>query len=157
MTEASIEVLGVYRVAVTDDLLREQLDILYPPEGSSVDRAAAEHQVREQFSSTVLVEALVHNRDASFDIGDFTQPDERRPHDSWQAAYAEAFLSSDGEALVVDRWSPAPESGDLRVAFFIHYWDPGRPLRTTYGDVQCPPPHVMPDRLARLVPYEPVD
>jgi hypothetical protein len=157
MAAPSIEVLGVHRLTVTEDLLREQMEILYPPRAGDIDRAGAEQHVRDQLDSTVLIEALVRNRDGHFDIGDFTQPDESLPRSNWQVAWAEAYLSADGEALAVERWSPAPASGDLRVAFFLHYWDPGRPLRSSYGDLQCPLPKGMPKRLAKLVPYEPVD
>ena len=157
MAEPSIKVLAVYRLKVTDDLFREQLAILYPAHLPDVDLAAAERQVREQLDSTVLVEVLVRNRDGRFDMGHFTQPDESIPRENWQAAWAEAFLSADGEVLAVDRWSSAPEVGDLRVAFFLHYWDAKRPLRSSYGDIHCPPPQAMPERLERLVPYEPAD
>jgi len=30
-------------------------------------------------------------------------------------------------------------------------------LRSGFGDIPCPPAEDMPERLARLVPYEPVD
>ena len=157
MGEPTIDVVGVYRLKVTDDLFREQLSILYPADLPDVARAAAEREVREQLESIVLIESLVHNQDARFDVGDFVQPREDVPRENWQVAWAEAYLSSDGESLAVNRWSPAPESGDLRVAFFLHHWDPTRPLLSTYGAIECPPPQAMPERLERLVPYEPVD
>jgi len=47
-----------------------------------------------------------------------------------------------------------PKSGDLRIAFYFHYFDPAKPLMSSYGDLICPAPNVMPERLVRLVPYE---
>ena len=157
MNEPRIEVLGVYRLPVTEELFREQFDTLYSYPMSEDERAQAECQCREQLASVVLVEAIVHNRDERFDVGQFTQPQDGMREESWQVVYAEGYLSLDGEALAVERWSKPPESGDLRVAFFLHFWQPNKPLRSTYGEVACPPAQEMPERLARLVPYEPVD
>lgn len=164
MREPGIEVLGVYRLPVTEELFREQFDILHGEqfEGlfgrmSKKKRAEAERQVREQLNSVVLIEAVVHERDDRFDVGEFTQPRDGVPKENWQAAYDEAFLSADGESLAVERGEPPPTPGDLRVAFYLHYWQPDKPLRSTYGDIACPPVEDMPGRLVRLVPYEPVD
>lgn len=157
MNEPKIEVLGVHRLAVTEELFREQFDTLYGYPMSKEERAQAERQCREQLASIVLVEAIVRDRDERFDVGQFTQPQDGVPEESWQVAYAEGYLSPDGETLAVERWSEPPESGDLRVAFFMHFWQPNKPLRSSYGEVICPPVQEMPERLARLVPYEPVD
>jgi len=155
MTQPRIDILGVYRLEITDELLRGQMDILY---GSQPNRPAeAERQCREQLESVVLVEALVSNRDERFDVGDFTQSNPNMPRENWQAPWAEAYLAPDGESLLVERWSVAPADDPLRMAFFIHYWNTDRPLQTSYGDVQCSRPQPMPERLKRLVPYEPVD
>ena len=157
MSEPEVNVLGVYRLIVTDDLVSEQQSILYPDATLGEARLAAELQIREQLGSVVLIEAVVRQRDTRFDIAHFVQPREDQPRDSWQCAWAEAFLSPDGQSLAAERWSPTPDSGDLRIAFFLHGYDPTRPLRTSYGDIVCPPPQAMPERLARLVPFEPVD
>lgn len=157
MGKPFIEVLGVYRLPLTEELFQEQFKILYDYPMTPAERAQAERRCRDQLSSVVLIEVLVHNRDHRFDVGHFTQPQDGVPESNWQAAYAEAFLTLDGEAYVEDRWSGPPDSGDLRIAFFMHYWQPDKPLRTSYGDVPCPPVQEMPARLARLVPYEPVD
>jgi hypothetical protein len=157
MRDPTIQVLGVYRLNVTDELVREQHSILYP-DSLGVSRAISERQIREQLESVVLIEALVLDRNSRFDVGDFTQAQVGVPRDSWQVAWAEAYLSFDGTSLAVNRWSPAPTSGDLRIAFFIHGWNPASPLLSSYGEVtSCPQPQPMPDRLAQLVPFEPVD
>ena len=157
MAQPTVEVLGVYSIPVTDDLLREQTDILHGADLSGDRRQDAERQCREQLESTVLIEVLVRSRDERFKVGDFSQPRDGFSYDDWQVAWAEAYLAEDGERLLVERWGDAPNVDRFRVAFFIHYWNPEVPLRTSYGDVRCPEVKSMPDRLQKLVPYEPVD
>jgi len=152
LSAPQIEILGVYRLPVTEDLFREQHSILYADSDP-----VAEKRCRDQLASTVLVEVLLRNRDESFDLGDFTQPQEGVPRENWQAPWAEAYLTLDGEALATERWSSPPQTEDLRVAFFLHYWQPNAVLRSSYGDLSCPAVREMPERLGRLVPYEPVD
>ena len=154
MPEPSVEVIGVYRVRVTDALIQERVQYSYSRDAVATRDgcSAVERECRDFLESIVLVEALVRNRDGRFDVGDFTQRvgDTR---DNWQVAYAEAFLTPDGEALASTRSYEVPP-GDLRVAFFVHFWDEERPLATSYGDVDCPTPTAMPERLERLVPYQ---
>lgn len=157
MAQATVEVLGVYSITVTDDLLREQTDILYGADPPGDKRHDAERQCREQLESTVLVEVLVRNRDERFNVGDFSQPQEGVPRDNWRVAWAEAYLSEDGEKLLVERWADAPKADSFRIAFFIHCWNPAASLLTSYGEVRCPAVMRMPERLQKLVPYEPVD
>jgi hypothetical protein len=159
MPNPSVEVLGVYQVRATDELIRDRIESSCPPEtvATREGRAAAEQECRKDIESIVLVEARIQNRDERFDIGDFTQRVDGLARDNWQAAYAEAFLTPDGEALAAERWTPDIPPGDLRIAFFLHFWDSTTPLTTTYGDTRCPAVTVMPERLERLVPYENVN
>jgi len=157
MAQPTIEVLGVYSLPVTDELLQEQTDILHGSDLTGAERRRAEGQCREQLESTVLVEVLVRACDNRFDVGGFSQPQDGMPRENWQAAWAEAYLSEDGERLLVERWGDPPKSDNFRVAFFIHYWKPAKPLLTSYGEVACTAVKQMPERLRRLVPYEPVD
>src|SRR5689334_15517985 len=87
----TIEVLGLYRLNVTPELVSAQADELY---GSAEDlsneaRQEAERESREQLESLALIECLVRDADSEFDAGDFAQPE------SDQAAYMEEFLSGD--------------------------------------------------------------
>mgnify|MGYP000495343401 CR=1 FL=1 len=157
MAKPTVDVLGVYSIPVTDDLLREQTDILHGADLTGDAREDAEEDVREQLESTVLIEVLVRNRDKRFDVGDFSQAQDGVPRDSWQVAWAEAYLSEDGNQLLVERWGDAPKADSFGVAFFIHYWNPAAPLLTSYGEVRCPTVNKMPERLQKLVPYVPVD
>jgi hypothetical protein len=62
MVEPKIEVLGVYRLPVTDELFREQFAILYDFPMGEAERVAAERKCRKQLESVVLVELVVKSR-----------------------------------------------------------------------------------------------
>jgi len=153
MADPSIEVLGVYRVVATDELIREKAEVAYGIDESAPDWDRIEAQCREEIESAVLIEAMVRDRDERFDAGDFSQRIEGVKRDNWQVGWAEAFLTSNGMSLAVERWEPPPPTADLRIAFFVHCWDSGKPLTSSYGDIPCPAPAPMPERLAKLVPY----
>ncbi|MBX3426398.1 MAG: hypothetical protein KF688_12020 [Pirellulales bacterium] len=142
---------------MTDELLKEQTDLLHGADLSGDERRCAESHCREQLKSTVLVEAMVRGRDKQFDVGGFTQSQDGVSRENWQAAWAEAYLSQDGERLLAERWGDPPKVDDFRVAFFLHSWNAAKPLVTSYGEAGCPAVQRMPERLQKLVPYEPVD
>ncbi|QQR72273.1 MAG: hypothetical protein IPJ17_12145 [Holophagales bacterium] len=146
----SIEVLGVYRLTITIDLVREMTNARFvEPENWPGEKKAAEQAGLRELREAVLVEVLVLHRDDQFRIEDFGQPQ------SDQAAYAERYLSDDGESVVGTAWDP-PSGPTLRLAFFLHYLHVDRPLLTSYGPVTLPEPRPMPLRLSRLMPYQPV-
>ena len=150
MGEPTIQILGVYQVEPTETLFRQAMELKYGGlKLSQSQRHQAESSVRGEISSIVLIEVLVVNRDNRFALGDFTQPG------SDQAAYDEAFLSLDG-TTVLSRFRP-PEVEPLRLAFFLHYFDPNKPLTTSYGQLPVPPMQKMPERLQALLPYQPID
>ncbi|HUT56058.1 MAG TPA: hypothetical protein VM658_21890 [bacterium] len=149
LLKPTIEVLGAYRLAITESLIQEQTDILYGSDISKAERIQAEKICKEQLESAVLIEALVNNVDERFDAGDFGQAD------SEQAAYEETYLTVDGNKVISQYQKPA--DFNFRIAFFIHYFDHSKKLKSSYGPLECPPVKAMPDRLSKLVPYEPVD
>jgi hypothetical protein len=157
MAAPVIRVLGVYRNVVTDEMVREQTLILHGEGLASDDFESAAADCREQLTSAVLVEALVSNADDSFSVGDFAIADPKQPRDSWQVAWAEAYLSADGETLLSRGDKPDHLPSEFRVAFFIHFWNPALPLASSFGNLKCPPSAAMSERLSRLVPYELVD
>lgn len=150
-----IEVLGVYHLPISPKLIRAQIGH-FSDEWVAASPEDAMRAAREELDETVLVELQTHCRDERFHVNDFKQELELPP-DQWQAAWMEVCLSDDGTALQTKPFAPWPPSGDLRVAFYMHLWDTERPLETSYGPVVCPTPTSMPDRLWRLIPYEPVD
>jgi hypothetical protein len=107
-----------------------------------------------------LIEALIRDCDGAVDLGGFTQEVPGQRQENWQVPYLECLLDADGTAILADDYAmmtnPAFWRGDVRVAFFFHYLDAARPLRTPFGGVQLPAPSRRPPRL-RMVEYEPVD
>ncbi len=147
----AIQILGAHRVKLTQRLFLHALEVKYAGCGLQGDecRRAAKATL-EELSSVVLLEVLISNRDRRFDMGDFCQ------RGSDQAPYDEHFLSADG-SRVVSAGFDVPARKTLRCAFFLHFFDPAKPLETSYGKVPVPPITPMPRRLRTLVPYEPTD
>ena len=155
MTHPTIEVLGVYRLPISPALITAQTGH-FSDDWVAANPDEAVSAARNELDETVLVELQTHNRDDRFQVDDFTQKLDL-PRAQWQAAWMEAALNEDGTELRTGPFGPWPISGDLRVVFYMHLWDPGRPLETSYGSIACPTQRPMPDRLWRLVPYKPVD
>ena len=155
MAQPTIEVLGVYRLPTSPELLRAQVGH-FAREWVAAHPAAAREAAQEELDGTVLVELRTYGRDDRFDVKDFTQELEL-PREQWQVAWMEVCLSEDGQSLRTKPFAVWPSTGDVRGAFYLHLWDPARPLETSYGPVGCPERGPMPDRLWELVPYEPVD
>ena len=151
------EILGVYRLTVTDDLIRRQDAVLSGLAENDPNHVVVGDRTEQQLRSVVLVELRVVDRDHRFDLRDFTQEQPGKPRESWQAAWAEAYLTDDGLALAQRRGSSKVPEGKLRVAFFIHDWNADLPLVTSYGQLRCPHPMPMPERLSALVPFVTVD
>ncbi|MCX5999369.1 MAG: hypothetical protein NTU41_07185 [Chloroflexi bacterium] len=107
-----------------------------------------------------LIELIIRGCEAEVDIGGFTQEVPGQPQDDWQVPYMEYILNADGAAILADDLSiserPGLWNGDPRLAFFFHYLDLKRPLKTPFGDVSLPDPISQPDRL-KIIKYEPVD
>jgi hypothetical protein len=150
MPEPTIQLLGAYAVQLTDDLFKEAMASKYGGvQLSDAQRRRAEADVREELSSVVLLELLVLNADSQFSVDDFSQPD------SDQAAYDEAYLTADGTS-VVSRYDQ-PATATFRVTFFLHFFDPSKPVSSSYGPLHVPEVQKMPARLQGLVPYMVVD
>lgn len=69
-------------------------------------------------------------------------------------AYDEALLSEDGATVVEHRQGCASGISGGRITFFLHHYDPTRPIQWSFGEFTCPEHLPMPGRLARLVPYQ---
>lgn len=143
MAEPSIEILGVYKPHISVEAYREQWEIT----GSDED-------TKEHFNGLVLIEAFVHNADDQFDISQIgQQPSHSDDPNSFMVPYDEALLSSDGETLIQREMDCVHGTGSLRFAFYLHLYDPSKPLETGYGPIHCPIIQPVPDRLKELVPY----
>jgi hypothetical protein len=116
-------------------------------------RAEIEAELRARLAEAVLIEVGIRNADESFDVGAFTQPNPAFARDFWQVAWAEVYLTTDGNQRV----SVAPERTgveEMRLVFWLHFFDAKLPLSSSYGAMPCPPVLPMPDRLWTLAPYD---
>jgi hypothetical protein len=148
---AEVQVLGAYRVKATRKLFLHALEVKYAGRGLQGDECRqAEKATLEELSHVVLLEVLISQRDKRFNVGDFGQKG------SDQAPYDEHFLSDDGSRVIAEGFD-IPAGKTLRCVFFLHFFDPTKPLETSYGQMTVPPLRPMPARLRRLVPYEPTD
>ena len=148
MGEPAVKILDAYRQPFSTGLFEEAMQLKYGGlELTPEERSEAEKSVREELSNIILFEVLVSNADNRFYAGDFSQRD--------QVAYDEAYLSENGEAII-SRDLEKVTGRDFRIAFFVHFIDPDLPLATSYGTVDIPPLKDMPERLLRLMPYDPV-
>ena len=111
-----------------------------------------------EFSTAVLIEALVENPNEEFDVGKFIQPNPGAPESFWQVAWCEKYLSPDGSAILGQySFNETPTEPRFRVAFYIHDWEHANGLKGPYGALELPPVEPMPERLWKLAPYEHVD
>ena len=134
---------------VDDALVREAMDMKYPVgHFTEQQRREAQPAVVAELSSAVLVEVIIQGADDRYSADDFSQSD------CDQAAYMETYLSADGTSIISEYDRPP---GDfLRVAFFLHFFDAAKQLMTSYGEVSVPQPTAMPERLSRIIRYDPV-
>ena len=121
-------------------------------EAMASDRFGRENQAH--FKDLVLIEGLVEHIDARFKMNELGQLYTRDDYpNNFQCAYDEALLSLDGKAVIERSMHCVRGSGPLRFAFYLHFYHANRPLRWSYGEVQCPTVEPAPRRLKSLVPY----
>lgn len=143
MPEPKIEILGVYRPHIPEDVYQEQWQV-----------TGSDEETKEHFHGLVLIEAIIHKIDDQFNISKIGQqpPDSDDPN-YFQVPYDEALLSSDGQTLIQRKMNCVHGTGSIRFAFYLHLYDPSKPLATCYGPIHCPSIQPVPDRLRELVPY----
>lgn len=144
MPVPTITIIGVYEPHISMYAYWEQWRAL-----GSYERTKA------HFQGLVLMEVLIENIDDRFKMIEMGQPYTRGDFkDHFQCAYDEALLSSDGKSVIERDINCVKGEGPLRFAFYLHFYDPARPLHWSYGQVQCPPVQSVPNRLKKLVPYD---
>ena len=107
-----------------------------------------------------LIELQMRGIGPGFDLAAISQPMLGTPEGSWQVPWGEVLLDSSGQQVIA-RGAELSDRielllGDCRVAFFFHYLDLKRPLRSPFGDISLPEPVPRPKRL-RVVRYEQAD
>jgi hypothetical protein len=143
MTTPNIRILGVYKPEIPEDVYQEQW------RGTGSDE-----RTRAHFEKLVLIEAVLTDIDGGFKAvkcGQSCNIAGFKPH--FQCAYDEALLSADGTYLIDRRMNCVHGTGELRLTFYLHFYDPEQPLQWSHGQVQCPPIQPVPDRRRNLVPY----
>jgi len=126
-----------------------------PQPDTDEDRQELEEEFRFHMDDAAVLEVMVTNPDASFDIGKFVQPNPAQSKNFWQVAWNEKFLTPDGATLInLNRTQKLPDVSQYRVVFVIHFWKPNLPLRSSYGELTLPAQQPLPERLWRLTPYE---
>ena len=107
-----------------------------------------------------LIDLEIQNCQGVFDLSTITQEVPLQPQYNWQVPYMEHILNADGTMILADDLdaSRKPElwKGDVRMAFFFHYLDITRPLRTPFGEIPLPKESKLPKRL-KIIKYESPD
>ena len=151
MDSPKLEIIGVYRIPFTEELYKKAYEVKYS--GYSIPfwrKGKIKKTLKEELSSIALIEIIVKKPDNKFNMGDFGQPN------SDQAPYDEAFLNPEG-TQIISRGFDVPNSDEIRILFFLHFFDPEQPLKTSYGQLTCPKIKEIPDRLKQIIDYEPID
>lgn len=152
-----IQILGVHALSVSAQLLETQFQLLYGYPMSKEQASRARKECKSQLNSVALIETQIKRPDDHFSVNDFTQAQPGLPRDSWQAPYLVRFLNAEGLTLLECEDEATPRRDHFRCAFYLHCFQDGKPLITSYGERYCPQMSPMPDRLKQLVPFDPVD
>ena len=142
MSEPTLRILGVYRPYIPEETYQEQWHV-----------TESDEETKEHFDKLVLIEAVADGIDGELDLVELGQSVMFDDSESFQCAYDEALLSTDGEVLIQRVIGCVNGTGPLRFAFYLHFYDSEKPLHWSHGEMDCPPIQPVPDRLKRLVPY----
>ena len=105
-----------------------------------------------------LLEVQINQPPSEVDLSLFYQKDDSLPESDWQTAYDEQYLSSDGTSVIGDGFDSAVIPGDTtRVAFFMFLEDLSSPLTTPYGDFPISNVRELPERLSKIIVFDPLD
>ena len=105
-----------------------------------------------------LLEAQINQPPAEVDLSLFYQKDNTLPESDWQTAYDEQYLSSDGTSVIGNGFDPTVIPGDTsRVVFFMLPKDLASPLTTPYGDFPVANVRELPERLSKIIVFNPPD
>lgn len=105
---------------------------------------------RSQLTNLVLVELLVKSR--TLDLSSLTQDPPSKRTENSQVPYNESFWSADGSAYIAH--DDTPEETPYRVVFFLHEFDPAKPLYTSDGiTIDLPERTQLPARLSKVIDH----
>ena len=104
-----------------------------------------------------LIEITVDCPPSQLHIGKITQPDDNTRASNWQVAYDEHYLNVDGTA-VIGRFGEVPiDAPSTRLAFFLYFVNFDKPILTQFGKIQLPKETPIPNRLEKIISFEPVN
>ncbi|MBA4369157.1 MAG: hypothetical protein C0403_16130 [Desulfobacterium sp.] len=107
-----------------------------------------------------LIELIIKNCQSEIDMIGFTQEISGQPKSNWQVPYNDKFLNDDGSKITGDVMLDGRDEknwkGNVRIAFFFHYLDLSKPLKTPFGIKSLPAPTDLPERL-KIMEYESLD
>jgi hypothetical protein len=146
MPEPSLRVLGIYRPYISEETYQEQWQV-----------TESDDETKEHFEKLVLIEAIADELREPLRLDELGQEVIFGSLRSFQCAYDEALLTTDGEAVIQREFGCVKGTGPLRFAFYLHFYDPERPLNWSYGSVECPEIQPASERLRKLVPYNATD
>jgi hypothetical protein len=126
----TITPIGVYRVHPDEKAFKDAMGV----------QGDADY-VQREFENLVLVELKIDDLASSFDIGKFKQP-----HTEY-VPYDETYLDCDSHKVIGGAFKP-PRVNRFIVVFYLHFYDPSKPLRTPRGDIILPSVSEIPSRLA---------
>lgn len=135
----SIKILASHTLKPTAAELKEALEFMYGEDLEPDDFAQAKAQVAEHYAGLRLIILQVTPPDADIDFGAITQPVDDLPEENWQVPYDESPL----------------DEADGTWAFFLHFTEDSRPLRTECGDLILPKPTPLPANLKARKKYDP--
>lgn len=133
----SFEIVGVHPVEPTEEQYQETLEIQCGSNLSGAQLERAKKEVNEHFAGLYLIVIEADPPGSEIDWSIVTQPIDGQPESNWQVPYGEQIVDQ-----ASGRW-----------AFFLHFVNLNRPLRTPVGEKDLPDPTVCPEELKSIV-YE---
>lgn len=144
-TQFDLEAVGVYKWPYTASDVRRLSEEVWGDRSSDSLSLA-----KEQLEGLFVVELLVRSGTGTFNAGQLAQamPDDR--DESTQVPYDESFWSADGSEYL--QHDAPPGNPPYRVVFYLHYFDPSKPLVAEWGSiVQLPERTKLPARIANVL------
>jgi hypothetical protein len=138
----TLTILGCFKPDIPLETWQQQWEV-----------TASDEYTKEHFDGLVLIEVRAENLDDRFNFNDFGQAHVSGDPNRAMAPYDEGLLSLDGETLLSREMGCVIGHSPVRFAFYLHYYDPARPLTWSYGEFFAPAVQPAPVRLSMLMPY----
>lgn len=142
---APLEPIGVYKWPFNTADVHALCDQNWGERSQATVIAARAH-----LTNLVLIELLVQS--PALDLGSLTQDPPSKRTENSQVPYDESFWSVDGSTYLTH--GDAPAALPFRVVFFLHEFDPSKPLYTSDGiKIDLPERTQLPARLSKVIDH----